>query len=189
MLAIPTARLGDRLFLDPRPLIPILVAWGAAMAVIGLEDDIGFAALLFTLFIGLLWITTGRFGYLVLGFVLFAAGAYVAARYFGQVHTRVSEWLDPWQTTTNLNVGGGQLRLGWFGLGSGGLGGSGLGQDALLGNVPELTSDMIFAAIGDGDGHDRCRRRGLRLHLDGRCRSAHRPEPPARTSPASWPPG
>ncbi len=148
MLAIPTARLGDRLFLDPRPLIPILVAWGAAMAVIGLEDDIGFAALLFTLFIGLLWITTGRFGYLVLGFVLFAAGAYVAARYFGQVHTRVSEWLDPWQTTTNLNVGGGQLRLGWFGLGSGGLGGSGLGQDALLGNVPELTSDMIFAAIG-----------------------------------------
>ena len=46
------------------------------MAVIGLEDDIGFAALLFTLFIGLLWITTGRFGYLVLGFVLFAAGAY-----------------------------------------------------------------------------------------------------------------
>src|ERR1700735_2664483 len=129
MLAIPTARLGNRLFLDPRPLIPIIVAWGAAMAVIGLEDDIGFAALLFTLFIGLLWITTGRFGYLVLGFVMFAVGAYVAARYFNQVHLRVNEWLDPWQTTTNPNVGGGQLRLGWFGLGSGGLGGSGLGQD------------------------------------------------------------
>ena len=118
------------------------------MAVIGLEDDIGFAALLFTLFIGLLWIATGRVGYLVLGFVLFAGGAYVAARYFSQVHLRVNEWLDPWQTATNPNVGGGQLRLGWFGLGSGGLGGSGLGLDAALGNVPELTSDMIFAAIG-----------------------------------------
>ena len=64
MLSIPTARLGNRLILDPRPLIPLLVAWGAAMAVIGLEDDIGFAALLFTLFIAMLWITTGRFGYL-----------------------------------------------------------------------------------------------------------------------------
>ncbi len=53
MLTIPTAQVGNRLYLDPRPLIPILVAWGAAMAVIGLEDDIGFAALLFVLFIGL----------------------------------------------------------------------------------------------------------------------------------------
>ena len=66
LLSIPTARLGNRLVLDPRPLLPILVAWGAAMAVIGLEDDIGFAALLFTLFIGMLWVTTGRVGYLVL---------------------------------------------------------------------------------------------------------------------------
>jgi cell division protein FtsW (lipid II flippase) len=31
ILSIPTARIGNRLFLDPRPLIPILVAWGAAM--------------------------------------------------------------------------------------------------------------------------------------------------------------
>jgi cell division protein FtsW (lipid II flippase) len=148
MLSIPTARLGNRLFLDPRPLIPIIVAWGAAMAVIGLEDDIGFAALLFTLFIGLLWIATGRVGYLILGFVLFAGGAYVAARYFGQVHVRVSEWLNPWETTTNLNPGGSQLRLGWYGFGSGGIGGTGLGQDHFAGQIPVLTTDMIFAAIG-----------------------------------------
>jgi cell division protein FtsW (lipid II flippase) len=148
MLSIPTARLGNRLFLDPRPLIPIIVAWGAAMAVIGLEDDIGFAALLFTLFIGLLWIATGRVGYLILGFVLFAGGAYVAARYFGQVHVRVSEWLNPWETTTNLNPGGLQLRLGWYGFGSGGIGGTGLGQDHFAGQIPVLTTDMIFAAIG-----------------------------------------
>jgi cell division protein FtsW (lipid II flippase) len=148
MLSIPTARLGNRLFLDPRPLIPIIVAWGAAMAVIGLEDDIGFAALLFTLFIGLLWIATGRVGYLILGFLLFAGGAYVAARYFGQVHVRVSEWLNPWETATNLNPGGSQLRLGWYGFGSGGIGGTGLGQDHFAGQIPVLTTDMIFAAIG-----------------------------------------
>ncbi len=148
MLAIPTAQIGNRLFLDPRPLVPILVAWGAAMVVIGLEGDIGFAALLFTLFIALLWVTTGRIGYLVFGFVLFAVGAYIAARYFGQVHTRVSEWLDPWQTATNFNSKGLQLRLGEFGFGTGGVGGTGLGFDTQAGNIPFLTTDMIFAAIG-----------------------------------------
>jgi cell division protein FtsW (lipid II flippase) len=118
------------------------------MAIIGLEGDIGFAALLFTLFIAMLWITTGRFGYLVFGAILFAVGAYISARYFGQVHSRINEWLDPWQTATNINSGGAQLRLGWFGFGTGGVGGTGLGFDAQAGNIPYLTTDMIFAAIG-----------------------------------------
>jgi cell division protein FtsW (lipid II flippase) len=148
MLSIPTARVGNRLILDPRPLLPLLVAWGTAMAVIGLEGDIGFAALLFTLFIGMLWITTGRFGYLIFGALLFAGGAYISARYFGQVHLRVNEWLDPWQTATNLNPGGAQLRLGQYGFGTGGVGGTGLGFDIQAGNIPYLTTDMIFAAIG-----------------------------------------
>ncbi len=148
MLTIPTAQVGNRLFLDPRPLIPILVAWGAAMAIIGLEDDIGFAALLFVLFIGLLWVATGRVGYLVLGLVLFGVGAYIAARYFGQVHLRVTEWQNPWPTATNQNAGGYQLSQGWYSMGTGGVGGTGLGFDHFAKYIPELTSDMIFAAIG-----------------------------------------
>src|SRR3984957_2189137 len=110
MLSIPTAQIGNRLYLDPRPLIPILVAWGAAMAVIGLEDDVGFAALLFVLFIGLLWVATGRVGYLVLGLVLFGVGAYIAARYFGQVHLRVEQWQNPWPSGSTGNT---QLAEGW----------------------------------------------------------------------------
>jgi cell division protein FtsW (lipid II flippase) len=149
LLSIPTARLGNRLVLDPRPLLPLLVAWGAAMAVIGLEGDVGFAALLFTVFIAMLWLTTGRFGYLVFGAVLFAAGAYVAARYFGQVHIRVEAWLNPWYSPGHPAVqGGGQLALGWFGFGTGGVGGAGLGFDKVMGQTPNLTTDMIFAAIG-----------------------------------------
>ena len=80
LLTIPTARFGNRLVLDPRPLVPIVLAWVFAIGVMSLEHDIGFSALLFTLFIGLLWVTTGRTGYLVLGVVLFAAGAYFAGR-------------------------------------------------------------------------------------------------------------
>jgi cell division protein FtsW (lipid II flippase) len=148
MLSIPTAQIGNRLYLDPRPLVPIIVAWGAAMAVIGLEDDIGFAALLFVLFIGLLWVATGRVGYLVLGLVLFGVGAYIAARYFGQVHLRVSEWQNPWPTATNQNTGGYQLSQGWYSMAQGGVGGTGLGVDFWARVIPEKTSDMIFAAIG-----------------------------------------
>jgi cell division protein FtsW (lipid II flippase) len=118
------------------------------MAVIGLEDDIGFAALLFVLFIGLLWVATGRVGYLVLGLVLFGIGAYIAARYFGQVHLRVSEWQNPWPTSTNPNSHGYQLSQAWYSMGDGGVGGTGLGFDHYAGYIPELTSDMIFAGIG-----------------------------------------
>jgi peptidoglycan glycosyltransferase len=148
LLTIPTAQIGNRLFLDPRPLLPIIVAWGAAMAVIGLEDDIGFAALLFVLFIGLLWIATGRIGYLVLGLVLFGIGAFIAAHYFTQVHIRIDAWQNPWQTATNYNNNGYQLRQAWFSMGTGGVGGTGLGLDNFASYIPELTSDMIFAAIG-----------------------------------------
>ena len=148
LLTIPTAQVGNRLFLDPRPLLPIIVAWGAAMAIIGLEDDIGFAALLFVLFIGLLWIATGRIGYLVLGLVLFGIGAFIAAHYFSQVHIRIDAWQNPWQTASNYNNNGYQLRQAWFSMASGGVGGTGLGLDHFTIYIPELTSDMIFAAIG-----------------------------------------
>jgi cell division protein FtsW (lipid II flippase) len=146
MLTIPTAQIGNRLYLDPRPLVPILVAWGAAMAIIGLEDDIGFAALLFVLFIGLLWVATGRVGYLVLGLVLFGVGAYIAARYFGQVHLRVEQWQNPWPTAAN--PGDSQLAQAQYSLGTGGVGGTGLGFDHYAGYIFGLTSDMVFAAIG-----------------------------------------
>jgi len=171
LLSIPTARLGNRLVLDPRPLVPILVAWLVAVAVIGLEDDIGFAAILFVLFIGLLWTTTGRVGYLVFGFILFAAGAIFAAHYFGQVHLRVDQWLNPWPTPADPTPS--QLAGGWYAMGTGGIGGTGLGHadQILAGKIPFLTSDMIFAAIA------------IELGMIGAAACAW-PRPPARTSRA-----
>ena len=137
-------RSGNRLYLDPRPLIPILVAWGAAMAVIGLEDDIGFAALLFVLFIGLLW-WRRSLGYLVLGW---CSSAWVrisrhdtSARCTsgGAVAEPVADGAEPGNT---------QLSEAWFSLGRRRRG-NGLGlAPHFVGAVPELTSDMIFAAMG-----------------------------------------
>jgi len=81
--------------------------------------------LLFALFISMLWITTGLKTYIVLGFVLFAAGALVAANLFSQVHVRVSEWLNPW-SAVNFAYSH-QLAYGWFSLAAGGITGTGLG--------------------------------------------------------------
>jgi cell division protein FtsW (lipid II flippase) len=149
LLTIPTARFGNRLFLDPRPLVPILVAWVFAIGVMSLEHDIGFSALLFTLFIGLLWVTTGRTGYLLLGIVLFAVGAYLANKYFYQTHIRVETWLDPGKYA---NTSGRQLVQSWYALGSGGIGGSGLGLGFGAYEIPIPQTDFIFAIIGEEMG-------------------------------------
>ncbi len=149
LLSIPTARLGNRLVLDPRPLVPILLAWGFAIVVMSLEHDIGFSALLFTLFIGMLWVTTGRTGYLVLGIALFAVGAYVSGRYLSQTHIRVEDWLDPWKYADGS---GRQLVQAWYSLGSGGIGGTGLGLGAGAYEITNSNTDYIFAVIGEEMG-------------------------------------
>jgi peptidoglycan glycosyltransferase len=146
LLSTPTQRVGRWLIVPPKTLLPILFAWGFALAILGAENDIGFAMLLFALFISMLWITTGLKTYVVLGFGLFVGGAVVAANMFSQVHVRVSEWLNPW-SAVNFAYSH-QLAYGWFSLAAGGITGTGLGLGQ-SGTVPEITSDMIFAAVGE----------------------------------------
>ncbi len=112
------------------------------------EHDIGFALLLFVMFIALLWMATGRALYLVVGAVLFAAGVVFTAHFFGQVNVRVTVWLDPWRYSNTIGY---QVVQGQYALGSGGLVGTGLG----LGHpylVPVAVSDFIFAAFGEEMG-------------------------------------
>ncbi len=146
MLSIPTTRFGNRLVIDPRPLGPILLAWGFCMVVLAAERDVGFAVLVFVVFIAMLWMATGRGRYLVLGLGLFAAGTYGASRLFTQVNSRVANWLHPW-SRINLVGGSDQLVQGLYGLGSGGLVGTGIGFGHLS-SIPLVGSDYIFAAFG-----------------------------------------
>ncbi len=141
LLSIPTARLGNRLFVDPRPLVPILLFWAFAMGVIALENDVGFAMLIFTMFVVLLWIATGRWAYILLSVGLFVVGAIFAAHEFHQVQTRMNQWLHAAYNS--------QLGEGYFALGHGGIVGSGLGTDGYAGYIFGITSDMVFVAIAD----------------------------------------
>ena len=145
LLTLPTLRVGNRLLPDPRTLGPILLAWGFSLLIMTAERDVGFSLLVFVVFVLMLWMTTGRVAYLLVGAVLFAIGAFIGAHLFSQVGERVSVWLNPWnQATTN----GYQLVQGEYALGSGGLAGVGLGLGH-PGLIPVVTSDFIFAAIGE----------------------------------------
>ncbi|MDA8359539.1 MAG: FtsW/RodA/SpoVE family cell cycle protein [Actinomycetota bacterium] len=144
LLAIPSARIGDRLVIDPRPLVPIILVWLMAMGVIGLEDDLGFALLIFAMFTVLLWIATGRWGYLIGSAVLFAFGAFLAAHLFSQVHGRIDTWLHP---ALNSQLGESTLSLA-----HGGVGGAGLGLDRFTGDIFGITTDVVFTAVGEGLG-------------------------------------
>jgi peptidoglycan glycosyltransferase len=146
LLSTPTQRIGRLLIVPPKTIIPIVFAWGCALAILGAENDIGFAMLLFALFMSLLWVTTGLKTYVVLGIGLFAGAAYMASRYFSQVHSRISDWINPWSAVNFAHSS--QIAYGWFSLAAGGIIGTGLGLGQ-SGNIPDLTSDMIFAAVGE----------------------------------------
>ncbi len=147
LLSTPTLRIGPRQIVPPKVLMPILVAWGISIAILGAENDIGFAMLLFALFISMLWVTTGLKTYVVMGIGLFGGGLYVAARFFTQVHARFTLWFDPWAVCAG-HTQNCQIAWGWYSIASGGATGTGLGLGQ-SGNIPLLTSDMIFAAIAE----------------------------------------
>jgi peptidoglycan glycosyltransferase len=149
LLSTPTQRVGRHLIVPPKTLLPILFAWGFSIAILGAENDIGFAMLLFALFISMLWVTTGLKTYVVLAFALFGGALYVAAHYFTQIHDRVTLWLDPWAVCAGVTQNC-QIAWGWYSMAAGGVTGTGLGlASTQTGNIPLLTTDMIFAAVGE----------------------------------------
>lgn len=148
MLSMATVRIGNRLFLQPRALGPLFLVWGLTMLVLAAEHDVGFALLIFVLFISLLWLSTGRIAWILIGLGLFALGTFVGSHLFSQVNERITIWLDPWPYVNNASY---QLVQGLYAMGTGGLIGTGLG----LGHpsfVPAVTTDFIFAAFGEEMG-------------------------------------
>ncbi len=145
LLSMATNRVGNRLVPDLRGLGPIAVAWLASVGIILLERDVGFSFMLFVLFLAMLWVTTGRFIYVVLGLVAFAIGTFVAAHILSQVNVRIAVWLDPWKT---VRTTGYQPAIGEVMMGRGGIAGTGLGLGG-AGSIPVAQSDFVFAAIGN----------------------------------------
>ena len=126
-----------------RDLGPILVAWLVSLAVLVFQRDLGSSLLFFGLFLVLLYVATERPGWLVVGSLLFAAGAYVGFLTFPHVQTRVNGWLDPFADDDYY-----QIVQGLYGMAYGGLLGRGLGQgDPTM--TPFSWSDFIVTSLGE----------------------------------------
>jgi cell division protein FtsW (lipid II flippase) len=143
LLSKATRRVGRFLVLDPRYLAPVLAVWGLSLVIFLAENDLGSSFLFFALFIGLLWVATGRAYYLGLGAALFAIGSFLALKVIGHAHSRVQSWLDPW---AHPSTTGYQIIQGQFAIAAGGLFGQGPGQSNAT-NIPEASTDLIFAVI------------------------------------------
>jgi len=132
-----------------RELGPIVVIWLASLGVLVLQRDLGTSLLYFGLFLVLLYVATGRTFYVLVGLVMFVAGALIASRLMSYVGNRVSAWLDPLNESNYEAIGGSyQLVQSMFGLAHGGLFGTGLGG-GLPSIVPLAESDFIISAIGE----------------------------------------
>jgi cell division protein FtsW (lipid II flippase) len=148
LLAISTGGFGPFRLPTLKHLGPLLVAWAASLAVLFLEKDLGASLLYFAIFIVMLWVATGRAAYLVIGAVLFAAGALLGYLAFTHVQLRVEIWLHALDPKHVFDQGYYQLAQAQFGMATGGLVGAGLGRGS-PGLIPAAWTDFIFAAIGE----------------------------------------
>ncbi|MEY2583493.1 MAG: hypothetical protein QOE09_3342, partial [Ilumatobacteraceae bacterium] len=96
LIAAGAWRVGPFHLPELRHLLPIALAWGFAVVVMMAEQDLGSSLLFFTLFVVMMWVSTERASYLVIGLMLFSGAAFAAWKLFDHVHTRVAIWRNPW---------------------------------------------------------------------------------------------
>jgi cell division protein FtsW (lipid II flippase) len=140
------------LFIDlprGRDLGPILLMWLVSLVILIRQSDLGSSLLFFGLFVIMLYVSTERRGWIVVGAILFLVGAFLASRVVTHVQYRVDIWLHPF---TYYHAASGpnsdQLVNGLYGLGWGGLLGRGLGAgEPYL--ISYANSDFISAALGE----------------------------------------
>lgn len=127
---------------------PLFVGWGASMAILVVQRDLGMATLLLATFATLLFVATRRLDIVALGALVFALGAYWAERHFPYVHERIAVWLNPF---ANPLAAGYQSSQAYYALAAGGVFGTGyrLGHPSF---IPDVSTDYIYAAVSEEFG-------------------------------------
>lgn len=131
-----------------RVLGPIVTIWLLSVGVLVLERDLGTSLLFFGLFVILLYVATGRTGWIAVGLLLAVVGAVVVGQTEPHVHGRVEDWLHPF-ASIEAGQGPGQLAQSLFAFAAGGMLGTGLGlgHSVLIGFAAK--SDFILATAGE----------------------------------------
>lgn len=147
---------------------PLLAIWGAAMLVLLQTSDLGSALLYFGVFLGMVYVATGRLSYVFAGGALFVAGSAALYTALARVQARVTIWANPWTEHKiycplndtfdyRQNCQSYQLVKSLYSIAHGGFGGTGIGRETtttLAGTplIPEISTDFIYSAIAQGLG-------------------------------------
>ncbi|QCB27132.1 FtsW/RodA/SpoVE family cell cycle protein [Streptomyces sp. SS52] len=131
-----------------RVLGPIVAVWLVSVGVLVLERDLGTSLLFFGLFVVLLYVATGRTGWIAVGLLLASLGAAAVGWLEPHVHSRVEDWLHPF-ASIEAGRGPNQLAQSLFAFAAGGVTGTGLGlgHSVLIGFA--VKSDFILATAGE----------------------------------------
>ncbi|MFJ4688822.1 FtsW/RodA/SpoVE family cell cycle protein [Streptomyces sp. NPDC088789] len=131
-----------------RVLGPIVSIWLLSVGVLVLERDLGTSLLFFGLFVVMLYVATGRIGWIAVGLTLAAFGAVAVGRLEPHVAARIQDWQHPFASIA-AGEGPNQLAQSLFAFAAGGVLGSGLGlgHSTLIGFA--VKSDFILATAGE----------------------------------------
>jgi cell division protein FtsW (lipid II flippase) len=132
-----------------RNLGPIIAIWVVSLLVLIFEVDLGTSLIVFGIFIMMLYMATERTGWVVIGVLMAAVGAYAVGSTSSNVEGRVNGWLHPMNAFISGSTASVQPAQALFALGHGGFMGTGLGQGQpwLIGFAD--TSDWILATYGE----------------------------------------
>jgi cell division protein FtsW (lipid II flippase) len=135
-----------------RALLPLAGFWLVLAGLLVVQRDLGLFIILSIALLTMLFVGTGRLGYLLFGGIGAVAMAGVVLTVLPHGERRVTAWLEPFRDPTG---GSWQILQGLSGMFSGGLWGEGFGR----GN-PEYTpiaqSDFIYSVIGEELGFAGC---------------------------------
>jgi len=133
---------------NARYLGPLFLGWGASMAILIFERDLGMATLLLATFVAMLYVATRRVDLIAGGAAIFALVAVWAVHHYPYVATRIAVWRDPFADPYGRGY---QAVQGLFSLAGGGLFGAGygLGHPQL---IPDAATDYVLAAWAEDFG-------------------------------------
>jgi cell division protein FtsW len=127
---------------------PLFLGWGASMAILILQRDIGMAGLLLATFAVLLYAGTRRLDLVVGSLTVFGGVAVWVAHHYHYVSTRIAVWRNPFADPLGAGY---QASQGYYSLAAGGVFGTGyrLGHP---GFIPDAATDYVYAALSEEFG-------------------------------------
>jgi cell division protein FtsW (lipid II flippase) len=132
---------------------PLMVVWGAAMAMLFVIQDLGSSLMFFGGFLAVLYVATNRLSFVGVGLALFGVGSWVLYHVRPTITHRVDAWLHPFGALYDQTPGSYQIAQSVFAQADGGLFGQGFGQALLSAGgsplLPAAQTDLIYSVIVD----------------------------------------